>query len=176
MSEKEIWKPVLGYEGLYEISNFGRVKSLNYNHTGREQILKQKLNRYNRYNVTLSKDKKPKMFQVHRLVWEAFNGKIPSNLQVNHIDENPKNNNLSNLNLMTARENSIWGTHTERVAQKTRKKIQQFDLEGNIISEFDSLTKASEHLNLGYAAYGNISNCLKGRYKQAYGYVWKYKT
>lgn len=176
MYKHEIWKPVLGYEGLYEISNLGRVKSLNYNHTGKEQILKQKLNKFNRLNVTLYKHKKQKMHQVHRLVWEAFNGEIPTEFQINHIDENPKNNDLNNLNLMTPKENSNWGTHIERVAQKTRKKIQQFDLNGNLVTEFSSLTEASEHLNMGYKACGNISNCLKGRYRHAYGFIWKYKT
>lgn len=175
MQSNETWKPVLGYEGLYEVSNKGNVKSLNYNHTGKEQLLKTKLNRFGRLCVTLSKNKTTKMFQVHRIEWEAFNGVIPSELQINHIDENPKNNDLSNLNLMAPKENCNWGTHIERVAEKTRKKIQQFDLYGNFIREFNSVTEASETLNTGYKACGNISNCLKGRYSHAYGFVWKYK-
>lgn len=171
----EIWKPIPGYEN-YEASNFGRIKSLNYNHTGKEQILKTKITNQGREAVTLSKNKTAKMFLVHRLVWESFNGPIPNNLQINHIDENPLNNNISNLNLMTAKENSNWGTHIQRVTEKNKKKIVQCDINGKSIHEFESLTAASEYLGLPYKSCGNISSCLTGRYNIAYGYKWKYKN
>ena len=68
----EIWKPIKGYEGLYEVSNFGRIKSLNYNHTGKGKILKQNqiMNGYKL--VMLYKDGNGKNYLVHRLVAEAF--------------------------------------------------------------------------------------------------------
>lgn len=75
----EIWKPVYGYYGLYDVSNFGRVKSLNYNHTGNSRVLIPQLAR-SYMHVGLWKNRKAKVFKVHRLVWEAFNGPIPKGM------------------------------------------------------------------------------------------------
>ena len=111
---KEIWKPVLGYEGLYEACNIGgKIRSLNYNKTGKIMILSTcHSGKYDQ--IHLYKESNVKCYLVHRLVWEAFNGPIPEGMQVNHIDENKRNNNLDNLNLMTPMENVNWGTGIER--------------------------------------------------------------
>ena len=106
--EKEIWKDIPNYEG-YQVSNLGRVKSLEridaLGHRLKEKILKPQTNsRY--YQVCLCKNSKVKKYFVHRLVWIAFNGTIPEGLQVNHINEVKTDNRLSNLNLMTAKENT----------------------------------------------------------------------
>ena len=112
MSE-EIWKPVVGYEGLYEVSSEGRVRSLNYKRQYRIQVLVQNYSRKYPY-VILCKDGKIKTRLVHLLVWEAFNGTIPKGMQVNHINEIKTDNRLENLNLMTPKENINWGTGIER--------------------------------------------------------------
>ena len=183
ITEKEIvedWRSVEGYDG-YEVSNLGRVKSLdrlvNRNcgsvYFSKGRILNPGKDRCGYLQVVLWIDKKPKAFKVHRLVWEGFNGKIPEGMEVNHIDEDKSNNSIKNLNLMTHKENMNWGTAIERSSKKRSKSIIQFDRQGNFIAEFDSLSDASKQLNINK---GNISSALKGRIKTAGGYIWKYKT
>ena len=109
---------------------------------------------------------------VHRLVFEAFNGPIPEGLQVNHINEIKTDNSLSNLNLMTCKENINFGTRNERVANKCSKPVLQYDLQDILIKEYQSVIQVERETGF---ANGNIVNCCKGRYKQAYGYKWKYK-
>ena len=82
----EIWKKIEGYEN-YEVSNLGNVKSLNYNHTGKEQILKAGKTKQGYLYVILHKNGKRKKYLIHRLVYETFNGPIPEGMQCNHISE-----------------------------------------------------------------------------------------
>lgn len=184
----EIWKDILGYEGLYQASNLGRIKSVDRTKIGKSgceviwkgRILHQYSNNGNNtyLKVRLSKDGVIKNHYVHRLVWEAFNGKIPELMQVNHIDENCHNNLLSNLNLMTSKENNNWGTHTERLVEKqlnnavNSKIVFQFDLNGNFIREWPSGKEIQRQLNIPQA---NISACCLGKMKQSHSYIWKYK-
>lgn len=104
----EIWKDIPNYEGVYQVSNLGKVKSLNYNRTKVEKIMLLTLNRYGYYAIGLSKNNKKKTFTVHKLVAMAFLGHTPCGykLVVDHIDSNPLNNNLENLQLISQRENS----------------------------------------------------------------------
>lgn len=159
---KEIWKPVIGYEGLYEVSNLGRVKGLK---TGK--ILQPIKNGYGYLRVTLFKDGKLKKFLVHRLVYEAFNREIPPGVEVNHINDKDKTDNrLCNLNLMTHKENVEYSQAIPLIA---------YDKSGNFVQEFKSLTEASNWLEKP-KAHTNICKNLKGRIPSAYGYVWKYKN
>lgn len=176
----EIWKDIPNYEG-YQVSNLGRVKSLEridaLGHRLKEKILKPQLNSNGYYKVVLCKNSIKKKYFVHRLVYEAFNGQIPEGLQVNHINEIKTDNRLENLNLMTAKENMNWGTGNERrgkkqINGKCSKSVLQYDLQDNLIKEFPSLMQV--YRELGFSC-GNIVNCCKGRYKQAYGYIWRYK-
>lgn len=158
---KETFKAVPGYEGLYEVSDLGKVKSLK---TGK--ILK--LGKYHSgyLCVTLCKDGKHKKFLVHRLVYAAFNGEIPPGLEVNHINDKDKTDNrLCNLNLMTHQENTEYSQAVPIIA---------FDKAGNFIKEFKSLHEAAEWL--GKSGASNICSTLKGQRRSAYGYVWKYKN
>lgn len=103
--EVEIWKDVLGYEGIYQVSNLGRVKNLNYRGTNKERVFKK--GHTNGYEVVgLTKNKKTTSHLVHRIVFEAFNGKIPTGLTVDHIDSNKQNQKLENLQLLTNVENA----------------------------------------------------------------------
>ena len=117
----EIWKDVPGFEGRYQASNLGEIKSLNWEHTKQERILKKKLDRYGYYQVTLFKDGKRFYRLVSRLVYVSFYGEIPDGLLVNHIDECRTNNNITNLNLLTYKENNTWGTAIEKRLKKQKE-------------------------------------------------------
>ena len=167
---KEIWKDIPNYEG-YQISNLGRVKSLKRPYGLKGRILKPKITR-GYYIVGLFKNSIGKWHYIHRLVWIAFNGPIPENMQVNHINEIKTDNRLENLNLMTPKENTNWGTRNERVSKKLSKVVLQFTLDDIFVKEYPS-TKQVER-ELGFDC-GHICDCCNGRLKTAYGYKWKYK-
>ena len=167
--EKEIWKDIKGFEGIYQVSNLGRVKSF----CGlKEKILKPKLTRNGYYQVGLHKNSIRKFYCVHRLVYEAFNGTIPEGLQVNHTNEVKTDNRLSNLNLMTPKENMNWGTGIERRAKSKSKSILQYDLQDNLIKEYASIYQVERELGFNHS---NIVNCCKEKQKTAYDYKWQYK-
>ena len=174
---KEIWKEINEYPN-YMVSNMGRVKSLNYNHTGREKILKQRLFNRGYLYVGLWKNGKQKYFSVHRLEYEAFYGEIPKGMQVNHINEIKTDNRLENLNLMTPKENINWGTAIQRRAEKKTngkgsKPVLQIDqLTDTIIAEFPSIKEVQRQLGLNQP---NISRCCNGKQKTCGGYKWKFK-
>lgn len=176
----EIWKDIKGFEGIYQVSNFGRVKSLERFRKGKngclvtvkERILKQGIIRNGYYNVILCKNSIEKNYLVHRLVWIAFNGSIPEGYDINHLNEKKFDNRLENLNLMTHRENLNYGTRNERSAKKRANGVLQFTLDNILVKEYPS-TKQVER-ELGFAQ-GNIVNCCNGKHKTAYGYIWRYK-
>ena len=188
--EKEEWKDIKGFEGLYQVSNLGRVKSLKRFKKGKndssipvkEKILKPGISHNGYYLVCLHKQSTQKNYYIHRLVFEAFNGQIPENMQVNHINEIKTDNRLSNLNLMTCKENINYGTRNARSANKCfiilknrkdqSKPVLQFTLEGFMVKEYPSIKQVERELGF-YTS--NIVNCCKGKLKQAYGFKWKYK-
>lgn len=181
----EEWKDIPGFEGLYQASNLGRVKSLKRFRKGKndclasvkERIKKSVIDRYGYYRVVLCKNSIKKAYLVHRLVFEAFNGSIPEGLQVNHINEIKTDNRLENLNLMTAKENTNWGTGIERSTKKRingkcSKPVLQYDLNDNLVKEYPSIRQVERETGF---ANQHISACCKGKLKQAYGYIWEYK-
>lgn len=106
---EEIWKDIPNYEGLYQVSNLGNVKSLNYRCTGKERILKKVKNKGGYDTIMFSKKSKIKLFTVHKLVAMAFLEYIPDGTQklvVNHKDFNRQNNKLENIEIITNRENT----------------------------------------------------------------------
>lgn len=150
MEEQEQWRDIKGYENLYQISNFGRIKSSErYDSMGRkvtEKIRKQKLNNRGYSQICLNKNGNKKYFLVHRLVAEAFILN-PNNLpQVNHIDENNHNNSASNLEWCNNDYNAHYGGRIERCAIKHRKPVETIINGKNIL--FKSHTEAEETLNL----------------------------
>ena len=184
---KEIWKDVIGYEGLYQVSNRGRVKSLERLSTNgrclKGKILKTyKRNGYNR--ISLSKNGKNNWFSTHRLVAESFLNKLDfkslldedrskidlNKLEVNHIDENKSNNNIDNLEWCTSKYNNNYGNHKQNVIDKIKKKVSQYDLNGNFIKMYDSINDASFDSNLTH----HIGEVCQGKRKTAGGYIWKY--
>ena len=174
---QETWKDIPGYEGLYKVSNTGKVKSMNYRHSDVPRILATVDNGYGYYIVILYLNSVRKSASVHRLVWTAFNGPIPEGLQINHLNENKADNRLENLSLCTAKENINYGTRNKRAGEKLCKRIQMLDKNNNILKTFNSLKEAAQFLNKNKTtANSNISSCLHGKSKSAYGYKWKFEA
>lgn len=172
---QEIWRDIKNYEGLYQISSLGNVKSLRNN-----KILKPGIrNEY--YIVSLCKGGKQKSKTIHRLVAKTFIPNPKNKEQVNHIDGNKLNNRIENLEWCTNQENIIhsWKNGLSKVTQKMRnhnadkeKIVYQYDLDMNFIKEWKSATEAGRKLKIFQQA---IVACLKGRTKTAGKYIWKYK-
>lgn len=165
---KEIWKEIKEYEGLYQISNLGRVKSLITN-----KILKGNKNAEYNY-VCLRKDGKQKIKKIHRLVAEAFIPNPNNYLCINHKDENKLNNKSDNLEWCTKIYNNNYGTRNERMSKRnSRYKIIQKDKDGNIIKIWENIWDL-EH-NTSYKK-GTIRQCCKNKCKTVYGYKWEYEV
>ena len=163
----ELWKDIEGYENLYQISTLGRVKSI-YRY---KKILKPNIT-YNGYErVNLANKKQYKKHFVHILVWTTFVGPIPEGMQVNHINENKKDNRLENLNLMTPKENTNWGTGVKRRCDKNAKPVVQLSLDGDFIKKWRSAEDIMKET--GYLK-SCICLCCKGKQKTAYGFKWSY--
>ncbi len=154
----EVWKDIEGYEGYYQVSNLGRVKSLRvkkYSHKQkqpidvfRERILNPYFNTKKYLFVDLKKGGKRKTQQVHRLVAKAFIPNPDDLPQVNHKDENKQNNCANNLEWCTNQYNSTYGTNKQRMAEKMRKKVLQISESGEVVNEWDSIGEASEELKV----------------------------
>lgn len=177
--ENELWKDVPGYEGLYQASNMGRIKSLKREGTT-GKYLKCFVNNQNGYvYVTLSKNNRSKTYSMHRLVWITFVGSIPEGMQINHLSEDKTDCSLSNLSLVTPKENSNWGTRNKRIAKKEEnrpdasKPIMQFDLNNNLIKD-DWTSQGEIQRTLGFKQQ-NISACCRGLIPTYKGYIWRYK-
>lgn len=166
---QEIWKDIPNYEGLYEVSNFGRVR----NRHGIILSPSRCRNRGGYHQVGLVKDGKRKFYRVHRLVWMGFNGPIPDNMEVNHMDQDVTNNRLDNLNLLTRTDNLRWGDGIDRRAVKHHKKVYQYDLSGNFIREWPSVKSIEEETGINR---GNIACCCRkvSHYKTSGGFIWSY--
>lgn len=174
----EIWKDVKGYEGLYEISNKGNVKSLNYNKTGIEKELKQAINTHGYCFVQLSNRKKK---LIHRLVADAFIPNTDNLPQVNHKDENKLNNCAENLEWCTAEYNTNYGTCIKRRSDKQKGKSRYWQnkqivayKDGTLYKEYKSITDAANDIG---CKMNQISEHLNRplRHKTVKGFVFKYK-
>jgi hypothetical protein len=179
---QEIWKDIPNYEGFYQVSNLGNIKSLHYNQQNIEKILKQTKNSSGYYKVELYKNKKSKIFYVHRIVAMAFIPNPKNKSEVNHIDGNKLNNNVSNLEWNTISENQKHAIkHKLRSPSPmlgkfgklnpNSKPVLQYDLNGNLVKRWDSIADIERELGINRSC---ISNNLIGNYKTSYGFVWKY--
>lgn len=171
---QETWKDIPGYEGLYQASNLGRIRSFKRNNI---RILKPNRDGSGYYRVILYLNSVRKIASVHRLLWTAFNGPIPEGLQINHLNENKADNRLENLSLCTPKENTNYGTRNKRASEKNCKRIQMLDKNNNILKTFNSLKEAAQFLNKNKTtASSGISKCLHGKIKSAYEYKWKFEA
>lgn len=178
----EIWKDIPGYDGKYQVSNFGRIRSFN---TINGEVVIRKLNKHTEgyLKVDLWKNGRVKSKYVHRLVAEAFIPN-PHNLPcVNHKDEDKANNFVwvnadgsvdfekSNLEWCDYNYNNNYGTHNKRMANTKGKTVLQYDLDGNLVKEWISAIEIKRQTGW---SQGNISSCCVGKRNIAYGYKWKY--
>lgn len=182
-----VWKPVKGYEGLYEVSNVGIVKSLfRY-----KKALKPSVTKNGYLTVELFRDKIGKRFLVHRIVAESFIPNPDDLPQVNHKDEDKKNNNVDNLEWCSAKYNMNYGegakTRHKKInyskpcyaknakinGMKTCKPIFQFSKDGVIVNKYASAKEASRKTGFNHS---HICECANGkRYKTVGNYIWKYE-
>ena len=114
----EIWKDIKDYEGKYQVSNLGKVKSLNYKNSGKEQIMIPQINGHGYFKIKLRKENITKQFSVHRLVYQAFKGKLVKGLVIDHISGLKTQNNIENLQQILQRNNVIKGEVCQNVSSK----------------------------------------------------------
>ena len=174
----EIWKDIVGYEGLYQISNLGRVKSLNYSRTGKENILSPGLNSGGYYTVSLFKNGEIKKFRVHRLVALAFIPNPENKPCVDHINGVRTDNCVKNLRWCTQKENSNFPLARKNISEsltnhpnKSKAILQVSKDIGDIIKEYPSIKEVERQLGI---ASTNISQCCNGKRNTAGGYIWRY--
>ena len=167
---------VYDYRGLYQVSNLGNVKSLNYNHTGKEKILKPGKNKGGYQVVALSKDGKAKWFRVNRLIAFLFilNDNPEHKTEVNHIDENKENNSASNLEWVTPKQNSNHGTRNKRVAEAL--SIFVYFLKPNGEKWFDDPLGIRELSRKTGISYETLRRSLYNKRSLMYGNGAKYDS
>lgn len=177
MMQKEIWRPIKGYEGLYEISNLGKIKS-NFRQGSTTDFLKISNNGNGYMMVRLCKNGKAKKYYLHRLLAQTFIDNPEDKPQVNHINENRSDNRLENLEWVTQKENNNHGNHNLNSAISKRsgkaKKNVQLDLDGNELGRFDFLIEAAKTVNGNSINISRAARNIRNR-ETAYGYKWRYE-
>lgn len=178
----ELWKDIPKFEGLYQASPSGNIKSLY-----RNKILKSEISKNGYSKVMLSKNRKRKLVSVHRLIAMTYLLNYSENLQVNHKDGNKQNNNINNLEMVTCQENIQHSFKNKLqipkkgkehpnykkygIKNKTSKKVNQYDLQGKFIRTWDSIMDVERTLKINNS---NISSCCNNNKKSAGGYIWKH--
>lgn len=173
----EIWRDIDGFEGRYQISSEGRIKSVDVytiDTIGRRQLHRGKFLkvRYDKDGYKKISLYDGKSYSIHRLVAQAFIPNPNNYPIINHKDENKQNNCVENLEWCSAQYNSMWGTKRERHKEKVKKSVMQYDMDGTFIKKWDSIKDATYSI-VGHNS-GRIIDCLKGRSVSAYGYRWEY--
>ena len=196
---EEIWKDVIGFEELYQVSNIGRVKRKSTTRYvygcksdnpipffSKERICTLEENEDGYYKVALSKNSKSKRYFVHRLVAEAFLSKTDENLEVNHIDGNKHNNCVDNLEWVSHKQNMehCFSMGLRKITAKnmlgktgdkhpSSKAVLKYDKNNVFIREYGSIAEAARENNIDSSG---ISRCCKGKWATSGGYIWKYKN
>lgn len=179
----ELWKPINGYEGFYEISSCGNVRSLPHfdkmNRYRPGKLLQPQRHDKGYLQITLCKEGAKKRFYIHRLVADAFiqNQEPTKYCEINHIDENKTNNHVDNLEWCYHKYNMTYGTLLQRKGDNTAIPVVGTDIKTGEEKFFRSQTDAAKELGVTQAG---ISNALRGKRKNgekkiAYGYTWRYK-
>lgn len=178
-NQTEQWRDIKDYEGLYQVSNEGRVKSLNYRQTKQEKILKAFKNNNGYLLVGLCKNGKPIHKLVHRLVAEAFIPMVEGKQEIDHINSVRHDNRVENLRWCTPEENANNPITIERVkavnrkkAEALSKKVYVYDKDCNFLSAFTSTADTARQLKL---SQGNVTLTCLGALKHYKGYIFSYK-
>ena len=180
----EVWKDVVGYEGLYEVSDLGNARSLNWKNCGYAKNLYLKHHNKGYLQVELVKNKVKKTFVVHRLVAMAFIDNPYRYALINHKDENKTNNRVWNLEWCDYSYNNKYSRdlHPERFKQRksTKKygrrldlKVEQYSKDGILVRLWDN--SRTVFLETGMSDW-SISECCRGKRHTAYGFIWKYSS
>ena len=177
--KNEEWRDVVGYEGRYQVSSMGRVKSLERKvrhwrggeRIQKERILKPSNDRRGYLLVSLCDGEKRKTFSVHRLVCQAFHENPDNKPQVNHINEIKTDNRACNLEWCTCKQNVNHGTRTERSAKARSKPVGQYTLDGELVKIWQSPCEAGKQIGLSDS---HVSKAANGKLKTAYGFIWRY--
>ena len=178
----EIWKDIKGFESLYQASNTGLIKRKQGYQCKKDRILKQVNNGFNYMSVSLSEGSTVKRFYVHRLIAETFLENNQNKEEVNHIDGDRQNNELSNLEWVTRSENHYHrykvlkqrGVNFGKTGDKNwrSKPVICFDKEGNFIKRYAGVMEAMRQTGIHEA---NIRGAIHGRSKSSGGYIWNYE-
>ena len=172
---KEVWRDIVGYEGYYQVSDQGRVKSLerknSYGRTVKERILKPAVKPTGYVEVNLYAGGKQKALTVHRLVCQAFHENPDNKSDVNHINENKTDNRACNLEWCTRKENCNHGSRNERVAKALSKPVGQYTSDGELVKIWPSAIEVQRQAGFNH---GYICETANGKNKQAYGFIWEY--
>lgn len=177
---QEIWKDIKGYEGLYRVSNFGNVKSLNYRHKNEERLLKLNVNKNGYCFVNLHIKGTAKNVLVHRLVAEAFIENPLNFPLVNHKDENKTNNNVENLEWCTQKYNLNYSLNKRnrknnckknKIPHKYFREVIQIKPNGEVVEKYKNVSEAAR---LKRYDLKSLIDCCKGNRKTAYGFIWQY--
>ena len=178
----EIWKDIPEYEGYYQISNTGSIRSLDrvvekggrLHHIKGHQ-LRQSKTHCGYYIIGLSKEDKRTYHSVHRLVADLFIPNPNNYPCVNHKDENKANNTVENLEWCTYLYNNTYSSRMERVMSKRRKSVIQLSLDGQVVNRFPSAKQASIETGINYSVITEVCKNHYGR-KTAGGFKWEYDT
>ena len=173
---EEIWKDVVGYEGLYEVSNLGNIRNRStlrvlkpiYTRTGYAMVWL--------YGKGGTAGKNGKSVQVHRIVAIAFLGQPSGKSEVNHLNENKADNRVCNLEWCTHQENSSYGTRGKRIGKantngKQSKAVYQFTTSGELVAKYPSMAEMQR--STGYRK-GNVWKQMVGERETAYGFKWSH--
>lgn len=166
----EEWRDVVGYEGLYQVSNLGRVKSLRaHNKWGieRESILIPAVEKKGYKRFCLNKNGKGKTVKLHRIIAQAFIPNPDNKPCVDHIDGNPSNNNVSNLRWVTYWKNK----HNPATRRRVVKAVAQYTIKGEHVRDWFSAYDAATSTGV---KMGSIRACCRGEIYSTAGYKWKY--
>ena len=183
--ENEEWKIIDGFDGMYLISNYGRLKSLKGK---KERILKTFINCHGYEQISILHNKQKHKLGIHRLVAMAFIDNSNNYPVVNHKDEVKTNNHVSNLEWCTVEYNNNYGTRNQRLSElnkgannpnfgkhslSPKRKVIQLTLDENYIKTWDGIREIERTLGVHHS---HISDCCKGKRKSIGGYKWQYAT
>lgn len=176
---KEYWRDVKGYEGFYQVSNVGRIRSLdrivNSNHSNKRKskgrILKATKDRYGYLYVVFCVRNKRKTEKVHRIVANSFIQNPQNKEQVNHLNEIKTDNRVQNLEWATASENNNYGIGQIRRVEKRNKPTIQYSLDGELLKKWRSASDAGRTLGIDISG---ICKCCRGTLESIKGYRWSY--
>lgn len=171
----EQWKPIPGYEGRYEVSDLGRVRSLDHvlpnGHFYKGQIIAPRKNNGGYMLVNLSRSNNIRTFSLHKLVALVFVDNPNQLSQVNHINEDKTDNRADNLEWCTASYNTSYGHRNDTMINHRKKAVCQLTMSGEVVEIFPILNEAARRTGVNAA---HICDVCKGKRNRAGGYIWKY--